>query len=1156
MPPPCILLLNTQIDAGVTSWVKTGTVNSTTTDVYLGTHAANLSGFSSTMTQTRPGAVAGRIYTLSVYAKREGSTSAAQVGLRFRNGGTLLNETIVNITATAYTLYSVSGTAPTGTTHVEVFALKLGGTAVKADEFCLEETIPAIGQCILVTNSGFESGGNNWLVSGGSGSVIADPYSGVNAVQVTGSGARVYQRVSVTSGGTYELTGYAKITNNPSYAELFIQWRDINGSALTSIIQPVLNNVTSYKSYSLKGIAPGNAVYADVGGYKTGGSSNTLIFDQVCFSLTNALGGGSFPLTCGCSDNLLPNSSFDEHYVGAFPNSMSGKPVAPIANGNSTALPPWSTVTSSANSFLVNDNPNTVNNPEGQHFIWLPGNGDTWYANTNFSTNLNLEHGQSYTLCFYAAAWAATLNGSGLPNGGAVTQISSVVNLGITFQSGYQIVESWSVPQSATFLNLSWRKFTYTFTYDIANPVSNFALRSARNSVGTAVDAISLSKTTCLPTVSCPAGGITYERWGGINGTDVRDLLSNANYPNNYNETGALSNFQGPSNYSDNYGTKAYGYLIAPTTGNYTFTVTSSDQSRVYLSPDLNFMNKALIASVPGFTNVAEYNKYASQTSAAIALTAGQKYYVELIHKAGAVNSDHFQLYWQTPSNAVRTIIPGIALQPICYAEVCGNGKDDDFDGLADCLDPECSGSFSAGYVVTDETCGNAGGEIDLSPSGTDVPFSFVWADMSPEARWTFNGNTDDLSGNLHHANGTTGSIIYSSTAVEGSGSLYLNGSSYIRYSVDNGFMEVPVPAMTVSMWVEPDVLNQQMTLFDEGGSTGGRGFSIFLNNNVLQAGVRNGGALTTDVTHTFPGDGLWHHVAAVFDNGDLTVYLDGVASPTITAPFATIGNHGNNGGIGAAIGGSVITSGITRYRGFLDDVRYHLAALAPCQIADLARNDGDRTCLTAGNYAVQIFTGSGCSVSQSMMVNSASNHTDGGTISGDETSCGGSFDPGMISTLTPPGSAPGVTEYSWESSTDSIGWTVIGGATSATYDPPSIAAVTWYRRGGRVVPCTGWVYSNAVKKSFSSNFTDAGAIAGLENNCGAFNPGVISSTGAPSGGAGSSAEYQWESSTDSLAWTTIGGATASSYDPGAIAQTTWFRRGARRMSCAAYLYA
>jgi len=220
----------------------------------------------------------------------------------------------------------------------------------------------------------------------------------------------------------------------------------------------------------------------------------------------------------------------------------------------------------------------------------------------------------------------------------------------------------------------------------------------------------------------CPTGGLTMERWLSIgSGNLVSDLTSNANYPNNPSETMTLTSFDGPDNYADNYGTRVRGYITPSQTGIYSFNLTSDDGSELYMSTDADPTNKALIASVVGYTGIAEYTKYVSQTSANLLLIAGQNYYVELLQKEGG-GGDHFQVYWKTPSNSTWTIVPGTNLRPFGCSEICGNGIDDDGDGLVDGADGDCGSFCSTGKINLERWLSISGTAITDLTSNANFP--------------------------------------------------------------------------------------------------------------------------------------------------------------------------------------------------------------------------------------------------------------------------------------------------------------------------------------------------------------------------------------------------------------------------------------------------
>ncbi|MFN4255557.1 MAG: SdrD B-like domain-containing protein, partial [Saprospiraceae bacterium] len=87
-------------------------------------------------------------------------------------------------------------------------------------------------------------------------------------------------------------------------------------------------------------------------------------------------------------------------------------------------------------------------------------------------------------------------------------------------------------------------------------------------------------------------------------------------------------------------------------------------------------------------------------------------------------------------------------------------------------------------------------------------------------------------------------------------------------------------------------------------------------------------------------------------------------------------------------------------------------------------------------------------------------------------------------------------------------------------------------------------------------NVTSGGTISASQTNCDPFDPALISSTAAASGGSGT-LEYQWRFSSDNSlpvdSWTAIAGATAATYDPPAVSSTTYFVRLARRQGCGVF---
>jgi hypothetical protein len=119
-------------------------------------------------------------------------------------------------------------------------------------------------------------------------------------------------------------------------------------------------------------------------------------------------------------------------------------------------------------------------------------------------------------------------------------------------------------------------------------------------------------------------------------------------------------------------------------------------------------------------------------------------------------------------------------------------------------------------------------------------------------------------------------------------------------------------------------------------------------------------------------------------------------------------------------------------------------------------------TNLAPGTHTIGTGFG-GCNRFTTITINNPPNYTSGGSIGINQTWCGNSFDPIVLFQTSAPTGGSGTTEYQWQISTNNSTWTDIVGATSNSYDPPSITATRYFRRGVRRLGCTNYYYSNTV---------------------------------------------------------------------------------------------
>jgi parallel beta-helix repeat protein len=162
---------------------------------------------------------------------------------------------------------------------------------------------------------------------------------------------------------------------------------------------------------------------------------------------------------------------------------------------------------------------------------------------------------------------------------------------------------------------------------------------------------------------TAPTGTILREEWDGVSGYSV------ANIPvqNPVSSSEQITSMTWPFNYGQNYGDRMRGYIYPPVTGNYTFWVDGDDAAALWLSTDDNPNNKVEIAYTLYGTNVKQFNKYPSQQSAPVALTAGVKYYIEAQHIQNG-SSASFDVQWQLPNGTIEYPIPGSRLSPFITA--------------------------------------------------------------------------------------------------------------------------------------------------------------------------------------------------------------------------------------------------------------------------------------------------------------------------------------------------------------------------------------------------------------------------------------------------------------------------------------------------------
>ena len=148
----------------------------------------------------------------------------------------------------------------------------------------------------------------------------------------------------------------------------------------------------------------------------------------------------------------------------------------------------------------------------------------------------------------------------------------------------------------------------------------------------------------------------------------------------------------------------------------------------------------------------------------------------------------------------------------------------------------------------------------------------------------------------------------------------------------------------------------------------------------------------------------------------------------------------------------------------------------------------------------------------------------------------------GTITGSTPSGSNGNV-HYQWQLSKDSVNYTDLTGDTSR--DLPAFGAIgntVYIRRAVTSVSCSTPTFSNVIKITVYPALSGNSILGPLVSTfCSVANPGTIS--GSPTSGGSGTYSYQWQTSSDSLTFTTIAGTNTEDYDPGQVVKTAYFRR-------------
>lgn len=198
-------------------------------------------------------------------------------------------------------------------------------------------------------------------------------------------------------------------------------------------------------------------------------------------------------------------------------------------------------------------------------------------------------------------------------------------------------------------------------------------------------------------------------------------------------------------------------------------------------------------------------------------------------------------------------------------------------------------------------------------------------------------------------------------------------------------------------------------------------------------------------------------------------------------------------------------------------------------------------TASNLGAYRVYISTGS-C-IDTSGITSVINIMPEGGKITAAKTAtiCPGD-NGGLISGTQVPGADLGVITFSWERNVNHAGWEKVASEANLNYLVGPVAKTTEFRRVS-MDNCGNKAYSNVVTLTTTPELMP-GAVTPVSQTINAGSTPATLTSSSPSSGGSGSLGYQWQSSLfERGPFTDIAGATSASYSPGALVQTTYFKR-------------
>ena len=283
------LLSNGDFESGLSGWDTFSGAETTTTAGALEGQSLSLIAAASGVSQIVD-AIANETYTFTGSA-RSSSSGYSAVGISFFDENfAYLGGDSQQITTDSWSPYSIQLNADAGSRYIQVWAYEDDGSGMLLlDNLALETDAvmppePPAPEGELLSNSGFESGLNNWFGFSGTETISSTAFEGSQSLQLSSAGSGASQLVDARANQEYELSLYAQ-TNSAGYVGAGINFFDADYNLLAFTPSNDINiSGREWQLYQQRAIAPEQTRYAQVWIYQNEADGSSFL-DEISLSV-------------------------------------------------------------------------------------------------------------------------------------------------------------------------------------------------------------------------------------------------------------------------------------------------------------------------------------------------------------------------------------------------------------------------------------------------------------------------------------------------------------------------------------------------------------------------------------------------------------------------------------------------------------------------------------------------------------------------------------------------------------------------------------------------------------------------------------------------------------------------------------------------------